>query len=979
MHRNYNSATLSTRLVQPPCMAAQPNLKSPMKKTIPFSRTAAMHGGSTPIISFIFTALLFCASAFAQSSAPTFSPDDVDIPYQEYTLDNGLRLIVHEDHKAPIVAVNVWYHVGSKNEKSGKSGFAHLFEHLMFNGSEHYNDDYFQALERIGATDLNGTTNNDRTNYFQNVPTAGLDQVLWLESDRMGHLLGAISQERLDEQRGVVQNEKRQGENQPYGRQRQLLNDALWPEGHPYSWTVIGSLEDLNAASLEDVQEWFKTYYGTANAVLSVAGDVDPDQVHEKVKKYFGAIAPGPTLTRSEVNIAKRTGETRGYYEDRVPEVRITQVWNVPQWGTDEAVYLDLVSDALATGKTSRLYKKLQYEDQSVSSVYAYIYPREIAGTFTIEANVKPGESPEEVEQQMNRILQEFIENGPTEEELTRLKARYFANLIKGLERIGGFGGKSDVLAMNAVYGGSPDYYKKTLQTVTDATPADLQKTAQRWLSDGKHILVCKPFPEYQASATDADRNELPPMGEVVSAPFPEIQKATLKNGMKVVLAQRQDVPTVTMNLLVNAGYAADQLATPGTASLALNMMDEGTEKRNTLEINELLQTLGASLSAYSDLDMSYVSMTALKPTLEESMDLFADIILNPSFPEQELDRLKKEQISGIQREKSQPFAMALRVAPKLLYGDDHAYGNPLTGSGYEETVANISRDNLVTFYDNWFKPNNTTLAVVGDISLDELTQQLEKRFASWKQGEVPEKNVAQVDAQKGNVLYLMDRPESLQSVVIAGYLTTPYGEVPEMTLETMNNVLGGDFTSRINMNLREDKHWAYGAGSFVWGAQGQRPFLVYAPVQTDKTSESLQEMQKEMKEVIADRPITEEEFGKVRENMVLQLPGRWETTRAVGSSLTDIIKYNLSDDYYQTYGEQLKKLNLGDVQAVAKQVVHPEQIRWFVVGDKEKVLPGLRDLGIDEIIMIDPSGNILKPETTTVEVEPDTDSQNER
>ena len=910
----------------------------------------------------------------AQQNSPLFSSDDIDIPYHKYVLDNGLRLIVHEDHKAPIVAVNVWYHVGSKNEKFGKSGFAHLFEHLMFNGSENFNDDYFQALERIGGTDLNGTTNHDRTNYFQNVPTAALDQVLWLESDRMGHLLGAIDQAKLDEQRGVVQNEKRQGENQPYGRSYQLIVDAIWPEGHPYSWTVIGSMDDLNAASLEDVQEWFKTYYGTANAVISVAGDVDPEQVHEKVKQYFGSIAPGPTLARPQLNIAKRTEDTRQTYQDRVPEVQITQVWNVPQWGSEEMVYLNLASDILAVGKTSRLYKKLQYEDQQVSSVEAYVYPLEIAGMFAVEANVKAGEQAAEVEAKMTQVLQEFLDQGPTEEELAKVKSAYFAKFTRGIERIGGFGGKSDILANNEVYGGSPDYYKKTLQMVQEATVEDIQRVAQTWLSSGKHTLVCYPFPEYQATGTDVDRSAPPKVGEVAVAKFPDLERTTLSNGMEVVLARREDVPTVVMTLLVDAGYATDQQSSPGTASLALSMMDEGTQQRDALQISEQLQTLGASLSAYSDLDASYVQLNTLKPVLDQSLDLYADVILNPSFPQEELERLKNEQISGIQREKVRPFSMALRVAPKLLYGAEHPYGNPLTGSGYEETVEALTRDNLLTFYDTWFKPNNATLTVVGDMSMDELTQKLEGHFGKWKKGEVPTKNIATQAAQPGNVLYLMDRPESQQSIVIAGYLTEPYGAVNEISKNVMNDILGGDFTSRINMNLREDKHWAYGAGSFVWDAKGQRPYMAYAPVQTDKTKESIQEIRKEFDAFIGDKPISSEEFAKVQENTVLQLPGRWETNQAVGNSLTELVKYNLADDYFQRYGEAVKTLSLDEVQQLSQQMVQPDQIQWFVVGDKEKILPGLKELDMDKIIMIDADGNLLEPAAT---IEPEQDTGN--
>ena len=908
--------------------------------------------------------LLFCLGisswAIAQDM-PTFSPDDINIEYKEYTLDNGLRLIVHEDHKAPIVAINVWYHVGSKNEKPGKSGFAHLFEHLMFNGSEHYDDDYFQALERIGGTDLNGTTNNDRTNYFQNVPTAALDQVLWLESDRMGHLLGAIDQDKLDEQRGVVQNEKRQGENQPYGRQYDLIVKEMFPKGHPYSWTVIGEMADLNAASLDDVHEWFKSYYGAANAVLSIAGDVKPDEVYEKVKKYFGNIESGPTIVRPEVNIPKRTGETRMVYEDRVPESRVVMVWNTPQWGTKEDAYLELASSVLTNGKNSRLFKKLRYEDQSVTSVNSFQWGKEIAGNFIIQANVKPGKTVEEVEASINKELERFIKEGPTEKELKRVKARYFANTIKRLERIGGFGGKSDVLAYNTVYGGAPDFYKTYYQYISEATPSDIKKTLKNWLSDGKFVLVTNPFPEYATTGEEADRSKMPEMGAPVASKFPDLQKATLKNGMKVVLAQRSGVPTLVMDMIFDAGYASDIHAKPGTASLAMNMMDEGTKTMDALEINEHMQVLGASIWAYSDLDASYVSMSTLKPSLDPSLDLYADIIRNPSFPAKEFDRLKKEQISGIQREKSRPNQMAMRVFPQYLYGKDHPYSLPMTGSGYEGTVESMELPDMKKFYSNWIHPNNATLVVVGDISMKELTNKLEVRFGDWKKGSMPKKNIKDVADAKGNKLYLMDRPESQQSVIVAGHLAPSYGKVSELAREAMINVFGGEFTSRLNMNLREDKHWAYGAFTFIMDAKGQRPLMAYAPVQTDKTAESVAEVMKEFKRILKEEPVTKEEFEKTVGNAILQLPGRWETNNSVSNSINEVVMYNLADDYYQKYDQMMRDLKLSDVHKVTKEMLHPEKLNWFVVGDKAKILDGLKDAGFDEIILVDPDGKPLE------------------
>jgi zinc protease len=435
---------------------------------------------------------------------------EVDIPFQKFVLPNGLTVVVHEDRKAPIVAVNVWYHVGSKNEKPGKSGFAHLFEHLMFNGSENFNNDYFQAMERIGATDLNGTTSEDRTNYFQNVPKSALDVALWMESDRMGHLLGVIDKARLDEQRGVVQNEKRQGENQPYGVAYELATKSTYPAGHPYSWTVIGSMEDLNAASLEDVKDWFKTYYGAANATIVLAGDIDVATAKAKVEKYFGDIPSGPPVARHQTWIAKRSGTHRQRVEDRVPQARIYKIWNVPQNGSPEFEYLNLVSDVLGAGKNSRLYTRLVYKDQIATAVSSSVDAKEISGQFNIEVTARPGEDLAKIETAIDEELARFLAEGPTEKEMQRIKTQYVASFVRGIERIGGFGGKSDILAQNQVYFGDPGHYKTTLQRVREATAQNLLNTAKSWLSDGVYVLEVHPFPQYKTISSDVDRKKLP-------------------------------------------------------------------------------------------------------------------------------------------------------------------------------------------------------------------------------------------------------------------------------------------------------------------------------------------------------------------------------------------------------------------------------------------------------------------------------------
>jgi len=894
--------------------------------------------------------LLLSAAAFAQTAG-------IDIPYKKFVLDNGLTVIVHEDHKAPIVAVNIWYHVGSKNEKPGKTGFAHLFEHLMFGGSENFHGRYIDAMEPVGATDLNGTTNNDRTNFFEDVPTSALDFTLFLESDRMGHLLGSFEQKTLDLQRGVVQNEKRQGENQPYGVTEQLITENTYPAGHPYSWTVIGSMDDLNAASMADVKEWFKTYYGPSNAVMVLAGDIDFNTAKAKVEKYFGDIPAGPPIGKQEVWVAKMAGSHRGTVQDRVPQARIYKVWNVPQYGTPDADYLDLVASCLSDGKVSRLYKRLVYDDQIATSVEAEIDDREIGSQFGITGTARPGQDLATVEKEIDEEVTRFLETGPTAEELQRVKTQYLARFVRGVDRIGGFGGKSDVLARGQVFVGDPDFYKVELKRVQDASADDLKSAARRWLSDGVYALEVHPYPDYKNAAVGADRSKLPETSTPPELKLPKLQRATLSNGLKVILAERHEIPVADFWLQLDAGYAADQFASPGTASMTTALLDGGTEKHTALEISAEEALLGAQVRATSNLDTSTVFLSALKSNLDRSLDLYADIILHPSFPQSDFLRLQKQRIAAIQREKVSPVPMALRVFPGLLYGPHHAYGNPLTGSGTEASVSKLTRQDLVKFHDTWFKPNDATLIVVGDTTLAELTPKLEKLLDGWKSGPTPKKNIGTVDYPSKPVVYILDRPGAMQSVILAGEIAPSRNDPDAIALETMNNILGGNFGARINMNLREDKHWSYGAQSLFLSARGQEPFLIFAPVQTDKTKESLQEIDKEVRGIIGDKPPTPAELAKVQSNETLSLPGSRETINEVGGSIAELVEFGLPDDYYDKYASRVRALTVAGMEAAAKRVVRPGNLVWVVVGDRAKIEAGVRELNLGELKFLDADG----------------------
>ncbi|HXG27971.1 MAG TPA: pitrilysin family protein [Nevskiales bacterium] len=893
---------------------------------------------------------------------------EIDIPYQKFVLDNGLTLIVHEDRKAPIVAVNVWYHVGSKDEKPGKTGFAHLFEHLMFQGSEHHDDEYFRPLERAGATDANGTTSQDRTNYFQNVPTPALDLALWLESDRMGHLLGVIDQARLDEQRGVVQNEKRQRENAPYGKAWELIAANTYPAGHPYSWPVIGSMEDLNAAALEDVHDWFRRYYGAANAVIVIAGDISPAEARRKVEHYFGDIPAGPPVPRHKSWIAKMQGERRQTMQDRVPQARLYKVWNVPPAYTREAADLQLTGDLLAGGKTSRLYERLVYREQLATDVSAVLDDREIGSQFLIWATAKPGVELARLERALDEELARFLRAGPAAAELNRVRTALFADIVRGSERIGGFGGKSDILASSEVFGGSPDAYQRSLRHLREATPARLRQTAQAWLGDGVYVLEVHPFPEYRAQPGGADRSRLPSTGTPPELRLPPVQRFTLDNGLKVLLAERRGTPMASFNLILDAGFATDAArgsdpARPGLASLALDMLDEGTQTRDALTISAELERLGAILSTGSSLDSSSIALSAVRPLYEPALAIFADVIQQPAFPAHELDRLKKQRLAAIQQEKAQPVSLAQRVLPPLLYGPQHPYGLPLTGSGTEESVSAIDVGQLRRFHRDWIRPDNATLVVVGDIGLGELRPLLEKHLGDWRRpaAPLPRKSLGTVPLPQQPRVFLMDRPGAEQSVVIAGHVADPFDGERKFALDTLNAILGGQFTSRLNMNLREDKHWSYGARSLLRETKGQQPFMAYAAVQTDRTADAMREILREIEDLRGRRPPTPAELAAAQDSLVLSLPGDHETNAAIGGTLGQAVVFGLPDDYYNRYVSRVRALSTSDLKTAAQALLHPGALTWVVVGDLAKIETAVRELEFGPVQVLDADGRPLR------------------
>ncbi|HYP09770.1 MAG TPA: pitrilysin family protein [Bryobacteraceae bacterium] len=899
----------------------------------------------------ILAAALISPAAFAQA---------VDVPFEKFKLSNGLTVIVHEDHKAPVVAVNVWYHVGSKNEVAGKTGFAHLFEHLMFGGSENVKGRFIDHVEQLGATNLNGTTSEDRTNYFETVPVTTLDRILFIESDRMGHFYNAINKEVLDLQRGVVQNELRQYENQPYAIVDLSAPALTFPAGHPYSHSVIGSLADLDAASLEDVQKWFKAYYGPNNAVITIAGDITVAQAKEKINKYFGQIAPGQPIVRPMLSVAKMTGTRRFSFEDRVAQPRLYKIWNVPQFGSAAVDYLDLSTDILAQGRASRLYKRLVDETRLATDVFAGVDTREIASQVYMYATVAPGHTLEEVEKVFDEEIARYLKEGPTAAEVDRARTASLANRIRGLERVGGFGGKSDLLAQSEVFLGSPDAWKISMKRMETATPADLKNAAVEWLSDGVAVMTVSPFPKLQPGGPGVDRTKLPEISKAGPPMLPKLTRDKLSNGLTLVLHERHQLPLVQFNLSFNAGFAADEKGRPGAARLMSRLLTSGTQKRNTQQIAEEQQMLGAQLGAGADLNTVDLYLSALKQKLDPSLELFADVLLNPAFPEKDFQREQQLQLAAIEQEKTQPNAIAFRVLPPLLYGQGHPYATSLSGTGTATSVKQLTRDDVQRYYRTWLKPSNATLIIAGDTTMAEIKPKLEALLGKWTGAAAPALQIASVQPPAKPAVYLIDKPDSPQSFIITGTIAPKASPTQEAGLETMNNMFGGAFGSRLNMNLREDKHWSYGAGSMVPKTRAQRPYIAAASVQTDKTKESLVEFRREIAGILGERPVTDEELLKFKTQQVLRMAGARETLNAVSGYIKDAMVLGFPDDYYDVYPSRVEALRIADISDAAKTVIDPNKLVWVIVGDRKKIEAGVRELNIGEVRVIDADGQSL-------------------
>ena len=917
-------------------------------------------------------ALLACATVltpplFAQAPQSVPIPTlvrEVSIPHSIYKLNNGLTVIVNEDHKAPIAAVSVWYNVGSKDEPKGKTGFAHLFEHLMFNGTENLPGDFDTYLANIGATDSNGSTWFDRTNYFETVPAGALERALFLESDRMGHLLGAVTQGVLDNQRGVVQNEKRQGDSRPGGLVQYEVYGTLFPATHPYHHSTIGSMEDLDRASLADVKQWFRDKYGPNNAVLVISGDVNPVQVRQLVNKYFGDIARGPVNNPALANVPSLAAPKTIEMKDHVAVTSITHYWAVPGMLDARLPALDVGAAILGGLASSRLDDELVRKEKIAVSVSASLSAFQRIGVFEAAATVKPGVDPKLVQQRMDAVMADLIAKGPTKDEVERAVMSDVSNEIRGLEQVGGFGGKAVSLAEGQVFAHDSNFYKKSLAQYAAVTPAAVRTQLQQWLrrpaltvvlspgerpayTEAKSAIAAKPGADKTAGAVRGNR-KIPPVGELAALKFPAITHTRLANGIPLEYVQRQGVPVTQLALAFDAGNAADSPQGRGLASMTMNMLDEGTSKLSSQQISEAKERLGVQISASSSNDQSFVFLNSLSPNLAPSLDLMSDIVKDSAFRPDDIERIRAQTLTGIAATQKDPTRVARRLLPVVLYGAGHPYGGPPGGD--PAAVGKFSRADMVAFEQRWLRPDNAKIYVVSDRPLSEIQPLIEARFGSWAPPARPKgvKSFAALPPRPATPkILLINRPGAPQSSIVGGQILPIDPRADIVPFDAANDALGGDFLARLNMDLREEKGWSYGVGGNEAVYQHAVPYMISAPVQADRTGDALAELNRQITDFVTTKGVTAEERDRVVAKNINQLPGQFETSGTVLSAMIENDQLGRPDDYYEKLAPEYRALTAARLDQAARAALDPKGFIWIVVGDAAKVRPQLDKLGL--------------------------------
>ena len=868
-----------------------------------------------------------------------------DLPYTSFQLSNGLTVILHEDHKTPLVALNLQYRVGSRDEAPGQTGLAHLFEHLMYYGSQHAPDGWFPQMARLGLSEQIGQTHNDVTRYAVTVPTGALDAALWLESDRMGYLSGALDQKKLDTQRGVIENEIRQGNNAPYAAGLELIAAGSYPPEHPYHHEVLGSFEDLKAASLEAVQQWLRTHYTPNNAVLVLAGDIDPGTIREKVERYFGAIPAGPTVSRSGRWPAPLTSSRRQQVYDRVPSSRVQRAWNIPGLGTPEYDYLILFGQALGA-PASRLQQRLVQQEKLASEVVVWLNPRELGSSFVVSVTLAPNQEAglPRVEQIIDEEVTRLLASGPPQAELQQLGAKQRFLFLRNIEKVGYYAGEADYLGWGAIFAGSPGYYREQQTHFQCATTSQVVAVARKWLSAESFTLTISPIPRRSARAQDVDRSAIPAALPTANLPFPAAQRFRLGNGLSVVLLERSSGPVVQAHLVIRGGSAADPQGKAGLGNLINNLLVKQAADRSA--------ALGAQLAGNVALDASIFSLSAVRDSIGSGLALLGATIRSPQFTAAAVEQTRKTVLAAIGEELATPRLLATRVAPLTLYPAGHPYARPLSGTGYRETVASITPSEVASFYASWFRPNNATLVIAGAVSVAALRPQVERAFGPWSAGPVATVQYPAIPPRSGpSVVYLVDAPGATQTDISAGFLARPSGDT-ELATELLARLFAANTTSRLMANLREGKHWAYFTNVIRNPAVGPRPFLIRAAVQPNKTVESLQEIAAELNALLDTRPVSEAELTEAANTMVDGLASRFEGSAAVAAAGSQAELYGFRPDYFATYADRVRAVRPADVTAAAQQMFK-QGVTWLLVGDLSKIEGPIRALKLGEVKII--------------------------
>ena len=908
------------------------------------------------------TLLLMSNSSIAQ---------DVKLPFEKHVLDNGLQVVIHEDHSDPVVAVYVIYHVGSGREDPGRSGFAHLFEHLMFQGSTHVGDDqHFKIVSEAGGT-LNGTTNRDRTNYFETLPSSQLETALWLEADRMAFLLPTMTPEKLDNQRDVVKNERRQNyENVPYAQADERIMAALYPKDHPYSWLTIGSHADLTAASLEDVSNFFRRWYGPNNATLAIGGDIDPQQALALVERYFGSIPSGPAVPKPLPRPTRLDHTVRLVMEDAVQLPQLSWTWpSVPRGHADEAA-LVMLAAVLSANKASILDRALTIDETLATRVSARQGREELAAEFEISVRSAPGVTLDALEARIGGLLAQLGQDGVDPEQLQRQKNRFEADFINGLETVAA---RTNALAEANNYYGDPAAATQLLQRVLAVTSQEVGQALQRYVL-GRPCVIMSVVPkgklELAASGRDSkqaeaeaslDRGQRPRPAALAGWTPPSVWHDTLPTGVKVTGTRYTELPIVTLSLAVPGGHLRDTKETCGLASLTADLMNEGTAELDTVALQDRLDELGATLRVSSDDDEITVSLRTLAKHLPAAAALMQDVLLKPRFDPADFERIKTQRLAALATRGDSIRTIAGNAWARVLYGQENLEGWP--GNGTPETVEKLTLADVKDFWKRHVVPAGARLLVVGDLDGPALRELLPRFAQGWSGAALPPVAQAQVPAIETTRVYLVDKPGAPQSEVRIGNLGVPSTAPDWYPLNILNFVLGGAFSSRVNMNLREAKGYTYGARTNWTGGLRDGPFVASAGVKTDVTKESVVEFMKELK-AIRDG-VTEDEVTFARDALLQAMTRQYEAVSALAGMLDSISQYGYPDDYLARRCTQLESVDKQGLDSLADKYIHPDRMAILVVGDAKVVKPGLDELGYGPVIELDIDGNPLPSEAT--------------